>query len=81
MVDIALITTVLAISLGGIALVVLGAIAYIANVALQNRLDDKAGVPRPGAAGAASKTAAPTPATDTATQSAAPTREPVGHTA
>ncbi|WP_017537367.1 MULTISPECIES: hypothetical protein [Nocardiopsis] len=59
MVDIALITTVLAVVLGGIALVVLGAIGYIANQAVQDRLDDRAGVPRPGAPAPAPQAAAP----------------------
>ncbi|MDA2808096.1 hypothetical protein [Nocardiopsis suaedae] len=80
MVDIALITTVLAVTLGGIALVVLGAIAYIANEAVQNRLDDKAGVPRPGTPSAAPDATAPTAST-TPTVPAASPRDPVGHTA
>ncbi|WP_017624413.1 hypothetical protein [Nocardiopsis chromatogenes] len=79
MVDTALITTVLAITLGGIALVVLGAIGCTANAALQNRLDDKAGVPRPDGAMPAPRAAAPTRAAESARTH---DREPVpGHAA
>ncbi|MBV2364601.1 hypothetical protein ACFPZ0_01015 [Streptomonospora nanhaiensis] len=49
MVDSALMTTMLVITLAGIGLVFLGGAAYVVYEAVQRRLDARAGVPAPGA--------------------------------
>ncbi|WP_052809604.1 hypothetical protein [Streptomonospora alba] len=47
MIDTGLMTTGLVVILGGIGLILLGGAAYIAYQALENRLDERAGIPTP----------------------------------